>query len=155
LGSQTTPGNMPRRVPGKTTFYLLHERNTPMPASWWSIEESFKVRLWPIYLSICFIKTSFSKFQIDSYSSIKSPVSLYIGNVLGSIISPFSAPLCAFLTTSSLCLVISCIAAIMPINLETLLRFLYYCTFAQEDRPVSLSSAHQCNVHSRHHIVFS
>ena len=63
---------------------------------------------------------SFSIFHIDSYSSIKSPVSLYIGKELGSIISPFSEPLGGFLTTSSLCLVISCIAAIMPKRFETI-----------------------------------
>jgi hypothetical protein len=29
LGSHITPGNIPRRVPGSTTFYLLHDRYTP------------------------------------------------------------------------------------------------------------------------------
>ena len=26
------PGNKPKRVPGATIFYLLHDKNTPLPA---------------------------------------------------------------------------------------------------------------------------
>lgn len=69
-----------------------------------------------------------------------------IGNILGSSIYVLYA---YFLTTSSLCLVNSCIVLIIPV-ISQLIEFVY-CTFAQANQIMSLSCAHLCTCRSRHY----